>query len=445
MARMFGTDGVRGLVGKELTAEVAYKLGYAGAKVLAKTQRAPHLLIGMDTRGSGPMLQSALAQGIRAAGGVAVTAGVVPTPAVAHLVQSGHFKAGVVISASHNPASYNGIKFFDEYGYKLPDALEDEIESLMPSIQMPVLEQAPEIETMQEAARQYIEFLTAQADTRLTGKRIVLDCANGASSALAKNVFEALGAEVYVLHNTPDGKNINQACGSTHPEAMCALVRTKRADFGFAFDGDADRLIACDETGALMDGDRIMGLLAIDMKQRGVLKHDTLVATVMSNMGLALSIKPHGIKLAATQVGDRYVLEEMKAHGYNLGGEQSGHLLLTDQSTTGDGMQSAIHLASLLVRSGETASRCAARIRIFPQVLVNVPVAPQYKTDYMKNRAVAQHIRTLENTYEGRGRLLIRPSGTEHLVRIMIEGEAQANIERDAKALAAVMERELAE
>lgn len=445
MARMFGTDGVRGLVGKELTAEIAYKLGYAGAKVLARTRQAPHLLIGMDTRGSGPMLQSALAQGIQAAGGVAVTAGVVPTPAVAHLVQSGHFKAGVVISASHNPAPYNGIKFFDEHGYKLPDALEDEIEALMPSIEVPALEQAPKIETMEQAARQYIAFLTSQADTRLSGQRIVLDCANGASSALAREVFEELGAEVIVLHDTPDGENINRDCGSTHPQALCRRVREENAAFGFAFDGDADRLIACDETGALMDGDCIMGLLAIDMKQRGVLKHDTLVATVMSNMGLGLSVAPHGIRLAATKVGDRYVLEEMKAHGYNLGGEQSGHLLLTDRSTTGDGMQSAIHLASLLVRSGETASRCAVRIRIYPQVLVNVPVAPQYKTGYTENRAVAQQIRTLEQAYEGKGRLLIRPSGTEHLVRIMIEGEDQAKIERDAKALAAVMARELAE
>ncbi|MFR4008026.1 MAG: hypothetical protein ACLT0Y_00990 [Christensenellales bacterium] len=284
MARLFGTDGVRGLVGKELTAEIAYKLGYAGAKVLAKTQEQPHDLnrhghkrIGTD---AAKRWQPAFA-----AGGEAVTAGVVPTPAVAYLVQSGHFKAGVVISASHNPAKYNGIKFFDEYGYKLPDALEDEIEAMMGEVTVPDLSQEKQPMPMEGAAEQYIEFLTGQADANLSGKKIVLDCANGASSALAQKVFERLGAQVYVLHNTPDGVNINDGCGSTHPEKMCETVVEKQADFGFAFDGDADRLIACDETGSLMDGDKIMGLLAIDMQKNGQLKQDTLVATVMSNMG----------------------------------------------------------------------------------------------------------------------------------------------------------------
>lgn len=444
MARLFGTDGVRGLVGEELTENLAYRLGYAGAKVLAKTQQQPHILIGMDTRGSGPMLQNALAEGIVAAGGAAVSAGVVPTPAVAFLVQSGHFKAGVVISASHNPAQYNGIKFFDEFGYKLPDALEDEIEAMLEDIEVPAKLTGDAPRAMGDAEQRYTDFLTAQADVQLTGKTIVLDCANGASSNLAQRVFEKLGAKVIVLYNQPDGKNINDGCGSTHPEKMCQTVREKAADFGFAFDGDADRLIACDETGTLMDGDKIMGLLAIDMKKNGQLKKDTLVATVMSNMGLALSVEPYGIKIATTKVGDRYVLEEMKNGGYNLGGEQSGHLLLTDQSTTGDGMQSAIHLASLLMRSGEKASQCAKKINIYPQVLRNVPVAPQYKTEYMKNAVVAKEIRKMEAAYQGKGRLLIRPSGTEHLVRIMIEGENQAAIEADAKALAKIMERELA-
>ena len=444
MARLFGTDGMRGLVGKELTAEIAYKLGYAGAKVLAKTQEQPHILIGMDTRESGPMLQSALAAGILAAGGVAITAGVVPTPAVAYLVQSGHFKAGVGISASHNPAKYNGIKFFDEYGYKLPDALEDEIEAMMGEVKVPDHSEERQPMPMDGAAEQYIEFLTGQADANLSDKKIVLDCANGASSALAQKVFERLGAQVYVLHNTPDGVNINDGCGSTHPEKMCETVVEKQADFGFAFDGDADRLIACDETGSLMDGDKIMGLLAIDMQKNGQLKQDTLVATVMSNMGLGLSLKPFGIQIATTKVGDRYVLEEMKAHDYNLGGEQSGHLLLTDQSTTGDGMQSAIHLAGVLVRSGKKTSECAKQITIYPQVLVNVPVAPEYKTNYMSNARVAEQIKALKAAYEGNGRLLIRPSGTEHLVRIMIEGADQESIAKDAKALAALMEQELA-
>lgn len=444
MARLFGTDGVRGLVGEELTEKLAYQLGYAGAKVLAKTKEEPHILIGMDTRGSGPMLQNALSQGIAAAGGVAVSAGVVPTPAVAYLVQSGHFKAGIVISASHNPAKYNGIKFFDEFGYKLPDALEDEIEAMLGDIETPAELKRVKPETMEDAEQRYIDFLTAQADVKLTGKTIVLDCANGASSNLAQRVFEKLGAKAIVLHNEPDGENINEGCGSTHPETMCQTVRQKSADFGFAFDGDADRLIACDETGALMDGDKIMGLLAIDMKENGKLKKDTLVATVMSNMGLALSVERYGIRIATTQVGDRYVLEEMKNGGYNLGGEQSGHLLLTDQSTTGDGMQSAIHLAGLLVRSGEKASLCAQKIKIYPQVLLNVPVAPQYKTEYMKNPAVAAEIRKMEAAYQGKGRLLIRPSGTEHLVRIMIEGEDQKAIEADAKLLSEIMERELA-
>ncbi len=443
MSRLFGTDGVRGLVGKELTAHLAYQLGFAGAKVLAETQHQPCLLVGMDTRASGPMLQSALCQGIEAAGGKTLSAGVIPTPAIAHLVQQNGFAAGVVISASHNPAQYNGIKFFDGSGYKLPDALENEIEAMLAHVWVgdATFEKQPE---MHGAAHQaYLDFLAAQADTDLTGKTIVVDCANGAASTLAKPLFEQLGASVIVINNQPDGENINCSCGSTHPVCLCEQVKASRADLGIAFDGDADRVIACDETGTLMDGDVIMGLLALDMKRQATLKKNTLVTTVMSNMGLGLSLAPQGIGIVTTQVGDRYVLEAMKANGYNLGGEQSGHLLLTDMSTTGDGLQSAMHLACLLTRNGGKASCHAKRIQIFPQVLLNVPVAQKYKTAYMENQTVAQKIQQLNASYEGKGRLLIRPSGTEHLVRIMIEGEHLETITRDAQDLARVMEEQL--
>ena len=414
MGRLFGTDGVRGLYEKELTLQLAYALGRAGAQVLAENRRhKPVIVLGRDTRFSGPMLEEALVKGICSTGAKALLLGVVPTPAVAYLTRFYRADAGIVISASHNPAKDNGIKFFNHEGYKLPDAVEDSIEARIEEeglLARPMLE--PEqirVEDIHEqAVTDYVDFAASIPAASFKGLKVFLDCANGAASETAEKTFRKLGAEVSAIFAKPDGYNINDGCGSTHMEALQRKMREGAYDVGFAFDGDADRCLAVDARGNLVDGDQIMALCATQMKQKGLLKRDTIVVTVMSNLGLHLFAEKAGMHLEVTKVGDRYVLEEMKNGGYNLGGEQSGHLLLTDQSTTGDGMQSAIHLASLLMRSGEKASQCAKKINIYPQVLRNVPVAPQYKTEYMKNTVVAKEIRKMEAAYQGKGRLLIR-------------------------------------
>lgn len=448
MGRLFGTDGVRGVANEKLTCELAFKLGQAGAYVLTSEVHKARILIGRDTRISGEMLESALVAGICSVGAEAVVAGVIPTSGVAYLTRNYDADAGIVISASHNSAEYNGIKFFSSEGKKLPDEVEERIENI-------ILDGTENIELKKgmdvgrrvravNAALEYKEFLLATTDTSLRGLKIVLDCAHGASSVIAPRAFCELGADVVPYYNTPDGTNINDFCGSTHPEKLTQLVAELGADMGLAFDGDADRLIAVDEHGIVVDGDQIMAICAMDLKQRGLLKNDTLVCTVMSNLGLDIAMKKAGIKTVKTRVGDRYVLEEMLKSGYSLGGEQSGHIIFLDHNSTGDGILTGIQLASVVMRSGKSLSRLADTVSILPQVLVNARVKDEFKDHIMEDEQVKKQIKALEELFAGKGRVLIRPSGTEPLVRVMIEGPNKKEIERQAVDMVKLIESRLA-
>lgn len=448
MARMFGTDGVRGVANTELTGELAFRLGKAGAYVLTKErENAPRILVGMDTRISGDMLESALVAGICSMGAHAVLAGVVPTPAVAYLVRKYRLDAGVVISASHNPVEYNGIKFFNGQGYKLSDALEDEIEDLIlrhpENLPSPT---GPELGTKsyaEDALDDYIAFLSHTTQERFDGIKVALDCANGAAYKAAPIALLDLGAGLCIIHNEPDGKNINKNCGSTHMDDLKALVKENGADIGFAFDGDADRCLAVDENGELIDGDKILAICGLDMKKRGRLKRDTIVGTVMSNLGLSMMGREHDISILQTNVGDRYVLEKMLDEGYNLGGEQSGHVIFLDHNTTGDGILTAIQFLSVLKRSGKKASALAALMETMPQVLVNARVDNAKKNDYMSVPAVREAIQAMEREFSKDGRVLIRTSGTEPLIRVMLEGKNIEKMQREAHRLAAFIEETL--
>lgn len=447
MGRLFGTDGVRGMANRELDAHLAFKLGQAGAHVLTLAYHKPRILVGRDTRVSGDMLEAALVAGICSVGAEAMIAGVIPTPAVAYLTREYGLDAGVVISASHNSMEYNGIKFFDRRGYKLPDALEDRIEAIIQKkseeLPQPTGADVGQVVAVKNAVDDYIAFLKGTADGDLTGMKIVLDCANGASYVAAPRLFKELGAEVQAIHNTPDGTNINDRCGSTHPKMLQSAVLEAGADLGLAFDGDADRLIAVDEHGVLTDGDQIMLICALSMKAKGTLKQKTVVTTVMSNMGLELALKREGCLDVKTQVGDRYVLEEMLKSGYNLGGEQSGHVIFLDHNTTGDGILTALKLLSVVKQSGKTLSELADQMERLPQVLVNARVRNGARDMYMEDPEIAAAIRKIERDFHGEGRVLIRPSGTEPLVRVMIEGRDQALIEEEAVALASLIEAKL--
>jgi len=447
MGRLFGTDGVRGMANRELTARLAFKLGQAGAHVLTLAYHKPRILVGRDTRISGDMLEAALVAGICSVGAEAMTAGVIPTPAVAYLTRNYGADAGVVISASHNSMEYNGIKFFDREGYKLPDALEDRVESIIlqdsEELPLPVGGDVGGIVEVRNAVEDYIAFLKEAIDVDLAGLKVVLDCANGAAYQTAPRLFAEMGAEVTVLYDTPDGTNINDRCGSTHPKMIQAAVVENGADVGLAFDGDADRLIAVDEHGQLVDGDQIMLVCALDMKQKGILAQDTVVTTVMSNMGLDLALKKAGCPYVKTQVGDRYVLEEMRKNSYSLGGEQSGHVIFLDHNTTGDGVLTALKLVGVMRHSKKPLSELAAQMEKLPQVLINAKVHNGAKDTYMENAEIAKAIKQIEKDFHGEGRVLIRSSGTEPLVRVMIEGRDQAVIEEKAVALANLIESKL--
>jgi phosphoglucosamine mutase len=443
MGAFFGTDGVRGIANVELTPELALSLGRAAAQMLCRDVEQPRILIGSDTRISCDMLESALCAGILSAGAVAVCAGVMPTPGIAHLVREMKFDAGVVISASHNPAAYNGIKFFDNSGEKLCDEREGMIEALMASAAAPNPRVGKRM-VLNGADAMYADFLLRQAPQPFTNMKVVVDCANGASAHIAPALFRRLGCTVFALAHNPNGVNINAHCGSTHPEAMQEAVKEHGADIGLAFDGDADRLIACDEHGALMDGDVIIGLLALSMKEKQTLAHDTVVVTQMSNLGLEQTLTQAGINVIKTAVGDRYVFEQMRRGGFNLGGEQSGHVLLTDLSTAGDGMQTAIALLNLILDSGKTLGELRQRVLILPQVLVGARVLSEHKRTYMDVADIARAVEDLEAAYRGHGRVLIRPSGTEHLIRIMIEGPDLERMRREAEELKQLMEQHLA-
>ena len=446
MARMFGTDGVRGVANTELTPYLAMQLGAAGATVLTKERSyRPTIMVGCDTRISGDMLANALMAGICSVGANAVYVGVVPTPAVAYLANKYKVDAGVVISASHNPVEFNGIKFFNGDGYKLSDELEDEIEKLrkddLKDVPRPNGSRVGKIKYRTDAREEYINHSKKQIDTDLRGMKIVVDCAEGASYYTSVETLRDLGAEVIAIHNNPDGTNINANCGSTHMEELCARVVMEKADLGLAFDGDADRLLAADENGKMVNGDEIMAIVGNYMKSQGTLAKDTIVVTVMTNLGFKIMCEKQGIHIEQTKVGDRYVLERMKEIGANLGGEQSGHIIFLDQNTTGDGLLSALHLLEVVKKTGKKLSELKSVMEVLPQSLKNARVPSHKKEAYMEYPELVEAIDALESKYNGEGRVLIRPSGTEPLVRVMIEGRDQAEIDKDAKDLAELIEK----
>lgn len=445
MSRLFGTDGVRGVANKELTPLLAMQLGQAGASVLTQeTSHKPTIMVGCDTRISGDMLANALMAGVCSVGANAVYVGVVPTPAVAYLTRKNHMDAGVVISASHNPVEFNGIKFFDANGYKLPDAMEDEIEAIikndMKDLAFPTGTEIGSITYRTDAREDYVKHATEAIPVDLHGMKIVADCAEGASYYTSVEALKLLGADVVAIHNNPDGTNINAGCGSTHMEELMERVKTEKADVGLAFDGDADRLLAVDEKGNKVDGDQIMGIVGNYLKEQKKLKKDTIVATVMSNLGFFLMGEKQGIHMEQTKVGDRYVLERMRQIGANLGGEQSGHVIFLDENTTGDGLLSALHLLQVLVDTKKPLSELATIMEVLPQALVNAKVPNDKKNSYMENPQIADAIDALTKKFAGEGRVLIRPSGTEPLVRVMIEGRDQNRIQEEAEKLAALIE-----
>lgn len=446
MARMFGTDGVRGVAGTELTIDLAMKLGQAGAYVLTKTKsHQPTIIVGCDTRISGGMLANALMAGICSVGANAIYVGVVPTPAIAYLTRKHKVDAGVVISASHNPMEFNGIKFFNGEGYKLSDELEDEIESLirnnMEDIDFPIGPGIGKVEYRFDIRDEYVEFQKKTVPVDLSSLKIVIDCAEGASYYTSVKTLKDLGANLIAIHTKPDGTNINANCGSTHMDELRARVVLEKADVGIAFDGDADRMLAVDENGKVVDGDEIMAICGNYMKQKGTLAKNTVVVTVMSNLGFSLMGKEQGIHIEKTKVGDRYVLENMRENGYNLGGEQSGHVIFLDDNTTGDGLLSALHLLQVMVETGKPLSELAKIMQVLPQALVNAKVPNHKKESYMEYTEIAEAIEALESKFAGEGRVLIRPSGTEPLVRVMIEGKNQGAIEEEATKLAELIEK----
>lgn len=441
MGKLFGTDGIRGIANKELTAELAFKTGQSGAWVLTKeTKKRPRILIGKDTRKSGDMLEAALTAGLCSVGARVIPLGVIPTPAVAYLTRLYGADAGVVISASHNPCEYNGIKFFNRDGYKLSDEIENEIEDYIEGRKviedLPTHEKVGYVRASRNAVEDYVSFAISTIDTDLEGLKIAIDCANGASYQTAFKALNKLGASVEAIHNTPDGKNINDKCGSTHMDSLAQYVVSIGADIGIAFDGDADRVLAVDENGNLIDGDQIMAVCAKQLMDEGKLEKNTLVATVMSNLGLFIAGEKMGINIPKTKVGDRYVLEEMLDKGYCIGGEQSGHIIFLEHNTTGDGLVSALQFLSVLKKTGKKASELASIVTVLPQVLYNAKVLPEYKNTYMQIPEIAESIKTLEEEFAGEGRVLIRPSGTEPLVRVMIEGKDKEYIDKKAKDLA---------
>ncbi|OKL46050.1 phosphoglucosamine mutase [Boudabousia marimammalium] len=451
MARIFGTDGVRGLANKDITATLALELGQAAARLTIAqmpegsydVEHKPKAIIGRDTRVSGEFLSHAIAAGIASAGMDAIRIGVVPTPAVAYLMATGDYDLGVMISASHNPMPDNGIKFFARGGYKLEDATEDEIQALLEDKDWdaPIAEGVGDITSDPATAdRAYIEHLVEACGTPLKGIRIAVDCANGAASYVAPEALREAGADVVVMNASPDGRNINDDCGSTHPEQLQAVTVASKAAFGVAFDGDADRCLAVDSQGNLIDGDKIMGMLAVGLKKQGRLANDTLVVTVMSNLGLHLAMKERGIKIAQTGVGDRYVLEEIRNSGHVLGGEQSGHVINAHYATTGDGILTALMIARDVVRSGKTLAELTDFIKRLPQTLINVPNVDKNRTD---DPELVAAIAATEAFLGDSGRVLLRASGTEPLVRVMVEAATQSQADAAAQKLADVVAKRL--
>lgn len=446
MGKYFGTDGVRGVANKDLTPELAYQIGRCGGYILAGQVKHPQVVIGLDTRISGPMLESALVAGLLSIGANVIRLGVVSTPAVAYLTRKLRADAGVMISASHNPVEDNGIKFFGGDGFKLSDETEAQIEALMDAqtdlLPRPIGGGLGTVKDQYEAKWDYLDFLKTTVTVDLTGLTIVLDCANGAAYELAPKLFRELGAVVISTCADPNGLNINDHCGSTHPDILRQEVLKHKADLGLSFDGDADRLIAIDETGAEVDGDFLLAICGDALNQAGKLNHGTIVTTVMSNLGFFKAVKDLGMQTVQTAVGDRYVMEEMRKGGYNLGGEQSGHVIYLDYNTTGDGILSGLQLAATMVRSGKSLSELKKKMNKFPQVLVNVRVAD--KSKLIGNVEVENAIRLVQEKLGENGRVLVRPSGTESLIRVMAEGPDKAELEAFVGGIAGLIEQELA-
>lgn len=447
MARLFGTDGVRGEANVTLLPEMAYRLGRAATIYFGKeSEEQPLIIIGRDTRISGEMFESALTAGICSAGGRAMLVGIIPTPAIAYLARKHKAKAGIVISASHNPFHDNGIKFFGGDGYKLPDAVEDELEAIVHQLETddnyprPTAEHIGHIEYRTDLLNQYMEFVLSTCKERFDGVKVVLDCANGAAYEAMPKILRRLGANVKVIHALPNGTNINDGCGSTHLESLQKAVLENGADFGIAHDGDADRCLCVDERGQVIDGDHILVMCAMDMMKEGKLPYNTVVTTVMANIGFHQAIKKAGGRAEITKVGDRYVLENMLKNGYKIGGEQSGHIIFTDYSTTGDGLITALQVLSSLKRSGRKASDLTALMTTYPQLLVNVKVAT--KEGWETNEAIKEAIAEGDKELGENGRILVRPSGTEPLIRVMAEGPDQDQLDRICHAIADVVKKE---
>lgn len=446
MARMFGTDGVRGVANVELTPELAFKLGYAAAKYFSREGSAPKIIIGRDTRRSGQMLEAALAAGICSAGGNAHLLGVMPTPAVSFLTSVVKANAGVVISASHNPFEDNGIKFFSRTGHKLPDAVEDEIEAIVKTpIDYSKAVSGSSVGSIvheDNLAELYIKHILGTAYADLKGLKVVMDCSNGANSQIAPVILRSLGAEVITIFNEPNGININNGCGSTHLEALQQKVVEVGAHVGIANDGDADRCLAVDENGEALDGDQIMLICALELMKRKKLQDNMLVVTVMSNVGLHQAMKAHGGKTCKTAVGDRYVLEEMLKHNYSIGGEQSGHIIFSEFAKTGDGILTAVQLLCAIVKNNKSLSELGSVMTKYPQVLLNVRV--KNKNGWQEKAAIQEVIKKYQDELGENGQILVRASGTEPLIRVMAEGPNQERLEQIASAIGEVVVAELA-
>lgn len=441
MGRLFGTDGARGIANTELTCELATNIGRAAAMVLTNSVSGrPTVIIGKDTRKSSDMLEYALAAGLCSVGANVIRLGVVPTPAVAYLVKEYKANAGIMISASHNPHEYNGIKLFNMDGYKLPDALEEEIESIVIDKDIPypcpVGEELGTVVYVENAVDKYIEHVASTIDVRLDGMKVAFDCSNGSASRTAERLFSSLGVECIMLSDKPDGTNINENCGSTHLENLKNFVVENGLDIGIAFDGDADRCLAVDSKGNTVDGDYIMAICANDFSKRGILKKNTVVGTVMSNLGFQKFCGENELKFVATKVGDRYVLEEMLLCGYNFGGEQSGHVIFGDYATTGDGQMTAVQLLGIIKRSGKTVAQLSEVMKKYPQKLINVKISPDGKLRFYTDIEVQNKIEAIKAKLGSNGRILVRTSGTEPLVRVMLEGEDEELISKLANDMA---------
>ena len=453
MRKYFGTDGIRRIANTELTPELVYKVAKAGAYVLSKhANHAPTILIGMDTRISGTLIESAMTAGFLSYGANVKLLGVIPTPGVAYLTKKLKADASVVISASHNTYDFNGVKFFSNKGMKIPDELEEEIEEIMDSDKLSELTAVKDkigvSEVRTDLLDEYLYFFRKnfEEDFENVDKSnfvVAIDTANGATSLIAEKVFTALGIKHYILNNTPNGTNINENCGSTHLDVLKKYVVENKCNLGIAYDGDGDRCLAVDEKGNEIDGDILLAIISNYMKEKGKLNKDTLVATVMSNLGLKKYAQANGINFEETKVGDRYVLEKMLEKGYNLGGEQSGHIIMLDYNPTGDGILTSLMLTKIILEKNVSASKMCDIIKIYPQVLVNAKVSNEKKNDYKNDSEIKAEIDKLEKEFSGNGRVLIRPSGTEPLVRVMIEGTDKQYIETKAKELAQLIEKKL--